>query len=215
MPRLLLLQNDPTVGERLRQAIVAMPGMEVSGLTVTLPHAIRSMQISRPDLVLVDLQLKRSELEAFLEGLCAQPRESRPQVLVGALSLDEPTLMEAIALGADGYYLHGGPTESLRDAIVKVLAGESPMAPAIARRARSMFEAPAWSGAGVGGDALDAAHLSPAQLHMLGRLGEGYLAREVAQELQTTEHAVGLSIRALYRQLQLERRAAATAARLN
>lgn len=212
MARLLLLQNDASVGEDLRRAIEAMPGMQVSTLSATLPHALRSLRSCPPDLVLLDLQVRRTDLEVFLEEVCSAPRDTRPLLLVGALSIDDPVLMEAIAQGADGYYLHGGSPATLRDAIVKVLDGESPMAPSIARQAKLRFEAPAWSGAGVGGDTLDALRLSDVQLRLLERIGEGYLVHEVAGELLTTEHDVGLSIRTLYRKLQLDRRAAAMAA---
>ena len=132
MARLLLLQNDANVGEHLRRVIEAMPGMEVSTLSATLPNGLRILRSAPPDLVLLDLQVRRADLEVFLAELCNQPRETRALLLVGALSLDDPILMEAIARGADGYYMHGGSPETLREAIVKVLAGESPMAPSIA-----------------------------------------------------------------------------------
>lgn len=215
MPRLLLLQNDAIVGEHLRRTIGAMPDMQVSGLSTTLTHAIRSLRIRLPDLLLIDLQLRRGDLDALLDQLCGQARESRPLVLVGALSLDDPALMEAIAQGADGYYLHGSSPDVLRQAILQVLAGESPMAPTIARQAKLLFEAPAWSGAGVGGDTLDALRLSEAQQRMLDRIGDGFLVHEVARELQTSEHDVGVGIRTLYRKLQLDRRAAAMAAQFS
>jgi DNA-binding NarL/FixJ family response regulator len=211
MPRLLLLQNDAAIGEHLRRAIGAMPDMEVSGMTLTLSQAVRSMQLSPPDLVLVDLQVRRGDFAILLDELCGQPRDLRPLILVGALSLDDPSLMEAIAQGADGYYLHGSSPETLREAIVKVLDGESPMAPSIARQAKSLFESPTWNSEGFGGDTREALRLSEAQLRMLERIGEGYLVYEVARELQTTEHDVGLGIRTLYRKLQFDRRAAAMA----
>jgi DNA-binding NarL/FixJ family response regulator len=215
MPRLLLLQNDATVGEHLRRALAAMPDMEVCGLTTTLAHALRSLSLGLPDLVLVDLQLRRGEFDAFLDELSNLGRDARPLVLVGALSLDAPALMEAIAQGADGYYLHGSSPEVLRNAILQVLAGESPMAPTIARQVKQLFDAPAWNGAGVAGDTRDALRLSEAQQRMLERIGEGFLAHEVAHELQTSEHEVGVGVRTLYRKLQLDRRAAAMAGQLN
>ncbi len=215
MPRLLLLQNDATVGEHLRRAIAAMPDMEVSGLTVTLAQALLSMKIRPPDLLLVDLPRLGRDFEALIDELSSQPRDARPMLLVGARSLDDPSLMAAIAQGADGYYLHGSAAETLRDAILQVLAGESPMAPTIARQAKLLFDAPAWNSAGFGGDTREALRLSEAQLRMLERIGEGYLVHEVANEMQTTEHDVGLSIRTLYRKLQFDRRAAAMAGQLD
>ncbi len=215
MPRLLLFQKDATVGEHLRRAIGEMPDVEVSGLTVTLSQALLSMKLCPPDLVLVDLQCSRTDFEALLDALGNQARDTRSLLLVGALSLDDPSLMSAIHQGADGYFLHGSAAETLHTAILQVLAGESPMAPTIARQARLLFEAPAWNSEGFGGDTREALRLSEAQMRMLERIGEGYLVHEVAREMQTTERDVGLSIRTLYRKLQLDRRAAAMAGQLN
>ena len=215
MFRILLLQNDATIGERLRNVITAMPEMEVSGLTVTLPQAARSILICPPELVLVDLQLVSTEFETLLDELCGHSRDSRPLVLVGALSLDDPMLMKAIAQGADGYFLRDSSTDELQDAIRQVLAGESSMTPRIARQVKAHFDAPAWNGEGFVGQTRDAMRLSEAQTRMLERICDGYLVHEIAREMQTTPHDVGLGIRTLYRKLQLDRRAAAMAGQLH
>jgi DNA-binding NarL/FixJ family response regulator len=215
MFRILLLQNDAVVGERLRNVIGSMPEMGVSGLTVTLAQAARSILLGPPDLVLVDLQLVNTEFETLLDELCGHARESRPLVLVGALSLDDPKLIQAITQGADGYFLHGSSADELQDAIRQVFAGESPLAPHIARQVKAHFDAPAWNGAGFVGETREAMRLSEAQLRMLERFCDGYLVHEIAREMQTTPHDVGLGIRTLYRKLQLDRRAAALAGQLH
>jgi DNA-binding NarL/FixJ family response regulator len=212
MTRLLLLQNDATVGEHLRRAIAEMPGMEVAGLAVTLSQARLGMRSSPPDLVLVDLQIGAANVRELLRDIARESNGARPLVLAGALSLDDAALIEAMSLGADGYYLHGAATQDLRRAITQVLAGESPMTPAIARKARMRFDAPpARNGVGVDARTRDASRLSKGQLLMLERIGEGYLVHEVARELRTTEHEVGRGLRTLYRMLQVDRGAAATA----
>jgi DNA-binding NarL/FixJ family response regulator len=211
MPRILLLQNDPVVGERMRSVITAMPGLEVTGLTNTLAQAIRSVQMAPPDLLLADLHLSSTEFVSLLAELCGHAREGRPQVLVVALTLDDPALMEAIGHGADGYFIHGGSTEALRAAIQQVLAGESPMAPPIARRVKAHFGSPAWNGRGFGVPTRDALRLTDAQVRMLDRICDGYLVHEIARAMQTTPHDVGLGIRTLYRKLQFDLRAAAMA----
>lgn len=211
MHRILLLQNNAVVGERLRSVIGAMPDTAVAGLTVTLAQAARSILLSPPDLVLVDLELVTTEFETLLDELCGHARESRPLVLVGSLSLDNPKLIDAIVHGADGYFLHDSSTDELQDAIRQVLAGESPLAPHIARQLRAHFDAPAWSGEGFVDETRAATQLTEAQLQMLERFCDGYLVHEIAREMHTTPHDVGLGIRTLYRKLQLDRRAATLA----
>ena len=215
MVRILLLQNDPIIGERIRNAIAAMPDTEVSGLTLTLAQAARSMLICPPDLLLVDLRLGSAGFETLLDELCGQTRESRPLVLVGALSLDDPLLMQAISQGADGYFLHDSSAEALQQAIRQALSGESPMEPRIARLVKAHFEAPAWRSDGFDGDTRDALRLSEGQAQMLARICDGYLVHEIAREMQTTPHDVGVGIRTLYRKLQFDRRAAAMAGQSN
>ena len=215
MFRILLLQNNAVIGERLRNVISAMPEMEVSGPAVTLAQAAHSILLGAPDLVLVDLQLVTTAFETLLDELCGHARESRPLVLVGALSLDDPKLIGAIAQGADGYFLHGSSTEELQHAIRQVFDGESPLAPRIARQVKAFFDAPAWNGEGFGGETREAMRLSVAQLQMLERICDGFLVHEIAREMQTTPHDVGLGIRTLYRKLQLDRRAAQMAGQLH
>jgi DNA-binding NarL/FixJ family response regulator len=211
MYRVLLLQNHAVVGERLRCVIATMPDMAVAGVTVTLAQAARSILLCPPDLLLVDLELVTTEFETLLDELCGHARETRPLVLVGSLSLDNPKLIDAILRGADGYFLHDSSVEALQEAIRQVVAGESPLAPHIARRLRARFDAPAWNGAGCVDETRAAIQLSEAQLQMLERLCDGYLVHEIAREMQTTPHDVGLGIRTLYRKLQLDRRAASLA----
>lgn len=211
MHRVLLLQNNAVIGERLRSVIGALPDMQVAGLTVTLAQAARSILLSPPDLVLVDLDLVTTEFETLLDELCGHARESRPLLLVGALSLDDPKLIDAIAHGADGYFLRDSSVDELQEAIHQVLAGESPLAPHIARQVRAQFDAPAWNGAGCVDETRAATQLTDAQLQMLERICDGYLVHEIAREMHTTPHDVGLGIRTLYRKLQLDRRAASLA----
>ncbi len=211
MHRILLLQINAVVGERLRNAIDAMPEMAVTGLTLTLAQAARSILLSPPDLVLVDLELVTTEFETLLDELCGHARESRPLVLVGSLSLDDQKLVDAIVHGADGYFLHDSSADELQDVIRQVLAGESPLAPNIARQVRAHFGAPAWNGAGFVDETRAATQLSEAQLRMLERICDGYLVHEIAREMHATAHDVGLGIRTLYRKLQLDRRAASLA----
>lgn len=211
MHRILLLQNNAVIGERLRDVIGAMPGLSVADLSVTLAQAARSILLSAPDLVLVDLDLVTTEFETLLDELCGHARESRPLVLVGSLTLDNPKLIEAIRHGADGYYLHDSSVDEMQDAVRQVLAGESPLAPHIARQLRAQFDAPAWNGAGFVDETRAATQLTEAQLQMLERFCDGYLTHEIAREMHTTPHDVGLGIRTLYRKLQLDRRAAALA----
>lgn len=207
MASIVLLQNDPFVGEGLRKAVAAEAGLQVGGVASSLAQARLLLEHGGVDLLVADLHIGNERLVELLRERRERGLQGRPQVLVIAMAPEDPHLMQALRHGADGYFIHGSPPGALARVIRQVLAGESPMSPSIARRLQAHFG----HSAGGGGRPEDAA--SPAQgltdieCRMLQRVSQGYLPHEIALELQTSEHTVGLRSRSLYRKLQLDTRA--------
>jgi DNA-binding NarL/FixJ family response regulator len=207
MASIVLLQNDPRVGEGLRKAIGAEAGLRVSGVTADLAQARLHLERGGVDLLVADLRIGNQRLIELLRERREPAPAGRPLVLVIAMSADDPHLMQALRHGADGYFIHGNPVQALARVIRQVLAGESPMSPPIARRLQTHFRPlgnrdPASS-------ATPAQGLTDAERRMLERVGQGYLPHEIAREMQTSEHSLGLRSRSLYRKLQLDMQAGA------
>lgn len=198
MASIVLLQNDPLVGEALRKAIVAEPGLQVTGMATSLTEVRTLLDRGGIDLLVADLRVGNRRLIELLRERRERGLAGRPQVLVVAMSCDDPNLMQALRHGADGYFIHGSPTKALGRVIRQVLAGESPMSAPIARRLQAHFRP-------------SAPGLTVMERQMLDRVSQGYLLHEIAREMQTSEHSVGLRSRSLYRKLQLDLQTSANA----
>ena len=207
MSSIVLLQNDPVVGECLRQAISAEPGLQVTGLFGSLELARQHLSRVGADVLVADLRIGQQRLVELLRERRDGGSEVRPLVLVIAMSTDDPRLMQALRFGADGYFIHGSPMKALPRAICQVLAGESPISPPIARRLQAHFKHPGGTARSVQREAPPAPDLTDTERQMLNRVSQGYLLHEIARELQTSERSVGLDTRSLYRKLQLNLRA--------
>ena len=210
MASIVLLQNDPRVGEGLRKAIAAEAGLRVSGVTADLAQTRLHLERGGVDLLVADLRIGNRRLIELLRERRDHGPAGRPLVLVIAMSADDPHLMQALRHGADGYFIHGNSLQALARVIRQVLAGESPMSPPIARRLQAHFRQPGVPGGSRHDPALPAQGLSDAESRMLERVGQGYLPHEIALEMQTSEHSLGLRSRSLYRKLQLDMRAGAS-----
>jgi len=202
MPCVVLLQSDPAVGLGLRKAIASEAGLQVRAVTQTLAQTRVCIERGGVDLLVADLHLVDGRLIDLMRELRGGGRADGPLVLAVAMSAENPHLMQALRHGAHGYFIHGSTGKSLAGVIGQMLAGESPMSPSIARRLKAHFA----------GHSLRAAHRNPREVsvlteterQMLNRVSEGYLMHEIAREMQTTVHSVGLRSRSLYRKLQLD-----------
>jgi DNA-binding NarL/FixJ family response regulator len=120
--RVLILDDQPIVRERLVQLIMAEPGLTVCGEADDARQANQLVATSRPKLVITSLSLKHSHGLDFIKDLHA----AHPQLLILVFSYyDELIYAErAIKAGARGYIGTHAPTKELLRAIHVVLEGE-------------------------------------------------------------------------------------------
>lgn len=196
MTTVALLHRDAEVGRRLGQAMAVAADLTVIGVAQGLPGLRELFTQALPDLLVVDLMLPPAHVKALLHDLRRHGPGGGPQVLVLAVSADDPRVMEALRDGADGYYAQADSPTSLPATVEQLLRGESSMTPQIARQLKSHF---------------DAAHREPrlcdTDLRLLQWTAEGFLIGEVARALQLSVHGAGVRVRDLYRALQNDLRA--------
>ena len=210
MASIVLLQNDPLVAEAMRKAIAAEAGLRVAAVAGSLTQVRPHLAQGGVDLLVADLRIGNERLTGLLRERREPGHAGHPQVLGVALSADDPNLMQALRHGADGYFIHGSPMKALTRVIRQVLAGESPMSAPIARRLQAHFRlADRPAGESERGTTPSTPGLTDTERQMLDRLSRGYLQHEIARDMQTSEHSVGLGSRSLYRKLQLDLRASA------
>jgi DNA-binding NarL/FixJ family response regulator len=201
----LLLQSDAQVAARLQAVINEVPGLRVVGLVATLRQAREFLDTHTPPSLLVgDLRLADGEVTCLVQAQRSHGRSGPPKLLVVSLSSDDALLTETMRAGADGYFVQGGSVTEFIDTIAQVLLGEARMTPTIARSVRRHFAARHWNDSDFFGDVGHPLRPSGSELDLLDRLAEGYILSELARAQGSSEAQLGVTLRRIYRKLQLD-----------
>lgn len=197
MKNTLIVEDLPHVAESLRQVVhETFPDSSIR-LAATLKDAFRQLQQTQPDLVLLDIGLPDGEGLQLLKtnALCQQA-----SVIITTIFDDDSHLFTALRLGAKGYLLKDETPEQLTQALQGIALGHPPLSASIAQRILDTFR-----------PASEAERLSPREEDVLLLLAKGYSNREAASVLQLTPNTIAGYIKNIYRKLQINNRAEATA----
>jgi DNA-binding NarL/FixJ family response regulator len=174
-------------------------GVDVVGEAPDGEAAVRLVQETSPDVVLLDLRMPGvSGLEA-VRMLTEDAASTR--VLVLSVSAEESDVTDAIAAGASGYVLKDEPVEEVIAGIRAAAAGGARISPgtasALLGRVRGAIEA---------GQDMAGGGLSTTELQVLDLVAAGKPDREVSERLSIGEGTVGDYVRSIVTKLQVERR---------
>jgi DNA-binding NarL/FixJ family response regulator len=130
--RVLIADHHPIVRFGLRMLLSTEPGMDVIGEAADGVSAVTQVRALRPDVLVLGLKLPELHGVQVIEELAATAPEVR--VLVLTASVDDESVFPALRAGADGYLVKESPLDVLIQGIRDVMAGKSPLHPAVARR---------------------------------------------------------------------------------
>jgi two-component system, NarL family, nitrate/nitrite response regulator NarL len=172
-------------------------------------------------LILVDLELPDGNGMELLAELNGYPATK----IVTTLYSDDEHLFPALQCGADGYLLKEDRFEVLVEELQKIVRGQPPLSPAIARRLLTHFRH------GVPGDApdsglstsgsfstsrpipiekpLDHERLTPRENEVLTYLSKGFTIKEIANLMGIKWFTVNDHIKSIYKKLNVSSRAEA------
>ncbi|MCY7316634.1 MAG: response regulator transcription factor [Rubrivivax sp.] len=173
-------------------------------------------------LCLVDLELPDGNGMELLTELAHYPATK----IVTTLYSDDEHLFPALQCGADGYLLKEDRFEVLVEELQKIVRGQPPLSPAIARRLLTHFRH------GNGGDssapdsgfapaafttskpvpmekALDHERLTPRETEVLTYLSKGFTIKEIAGLMGIKWFTVNDHIKSIYKKLNVSSRAEA------
>ncbi|HLU40984.1 MAG TPA: response regulator transcription factor [Microthrixaceae bacterium] len=205
--RVLLLDDHEVVRRGLRDLLSSEPDLEVVGDAATGEELLELIPASRPDVVLVDVQLAHgSGIE-----VCRVIRDRHPEVgcLVLTSFADDEALERAVLAGASGFLLKQIRGAALVDAVRRVAAGESLIDPEVVRRSAERARAR-------DDDEARLSTLTDRERRILDLLAHGRSNREIATEMFLAEKTVKNYVSNLLSKMGMSRRteAAVYAARL-
>jgi two-component system, NarL family, nitrate/nitrite response regulator NarL len=178
-------------------------------------------------LILVDLELPDGNGMELLTELARYPATK----IVTTLYSDDDHLFPALQCGADGYLLKEDRFEVLVEELQKIVRGQPPLSPAIARRLLSHFRQgpggmgmldgmsePAMGGGSFQssrpmplgrGAPLDHERLTPRESEVLTYLSKGFTIKEIAHLMGIKWFTVNDHIKSIYKKLNVSSRAEA------
>ncbi len=170
-------------------------------------------------LILVDLELPDGNGMELLGELVKYPATK----IVTTLYSDDDHLFPALQCGADGYLLKEDRFEVLVEELQKIVRGQPPLSPAIARRLLTHFRqggesAPMTPNTGFQssrpmpmgrGAPLDHERLTPRESEVLTYLSKGFTIKEIANLMGIKWFTVNDHIKSIYKKLNVSSRAEA------
>lgn len=199
--RILIVEDDGPTRERLARAIAAQPELELAAAAGTCHEALLALRRDAPDAVLVDLALPDGNGVDVIRA--ARTLSADILTMVVSVLGDEKSVLGAIEAGARGYLLKDAPAEDVGTAILQLLAGGSPITPAIAQHLILRFQQRAPHD-GHGGPVL-----SEREHEVLALVVRGFTFPEIAKLLALSPHTIGTFVRRIYRKLEVRSRSEA------
>lgn len=179
--RILLADDHSLVRQALRRAIEAMGDFSVVGEAATGPEAVELARRLRPDIAVIDIALPLlSGVDAtrqIVESGCGS------RILVLTMHHDPVFVKMALRAGANGYVVKSAGLDELRSAIEALLVGEMYVS-------AQLSDPPAPVETGSTGLDRSAAELTLREREVVGLLGEGLSAKEVADRLDISRKTV-------------------------
>jgi len=191
--RVVIVDDQRLFTDGLGQIVGMQPGMEVVGTAHDGESGVQMCLELRPDVILMDINMP------VMDGVTATSkiRDLLPdaKVLILTVHADDVHVFRGIKAGATGYLLKDCTPEDLSRAIRTVHAGDTIMAPEIARKMLLAFE-----------DAdqePSAPTLTGRELEIVTALARGRGNKQIARDLAISEKTVRNHISNIYKKLHV------------
>ena len=198
LPKVLLVEDDFPTMDRFRRAIEQTPELTLIAACQTYAEAVASLDTTRPDILVTDLNLPDGNGLDLISGVRARWEDVETMV-ISALG-DEKTVVAAIEAGATGYLLKDAEPINIIGAIFQLLNGGSPISTSIARHILKRMRGDAASAQGA------KPHLTEREMEVLNLIAMGYTYRDIAKKAGMSENTVPTHIKSIYRKLEVSSR---------
>lgn len=200
--RVVVVEDDSAIRTILTSWIAQAEGFTCAGEFCDAETAIAKMAELKPNVALVDINLPGLTGIECIRQL--KPLLPATQFVIVTIYDQTEYIFSALAAGATGYLLKRTPRDELIAALREVREGGSPMSSNIARKVVQSFQQkPAGMKA--------TEELSKRENEVLVLLAQGYLCKEIADQVGVSFSTVKTYIRRIYEKLHVHSRAQAVA----
>jgi DNA-binding NarL/FixJ family response regulator len=190
--RVLIADDHPVVRRGMSALLASLDGVEVVAEAANGEEVLREAQLSRPDVVVMDIQMPAMDgVEATSRLTALLPDVA---VLVVTMFEDDETVVSAMRAGARGYLLKGAQQEEILTTLRSVAAGQYVIAPGVAARLLGRLSPAAAS-------AVPFPELTDRERDVLDRVARGYTNARVAADLALAEKTVANRLSAIFLKL--------------
>jgi DNA-binding NarL/FixJ family response regulator len=189
--RIIVVEDDPRLSENLARLLGRREDFEVVACYANAEEALAASPWLAGDVLIADIDLPGiSGIE-----LISRVKAAQPEVLPLAYTIyeDRDTVFAALTAGAFGYLVKGCAPEYLEMSIRELVLGGAPMSPSIARRLLDRFlqDTPAE----------ESAALSAREVGLLRLVAQGFIYKEIGEQLGISPHTVHTHIKNIYGKL--------------
>jgi DNA-binding NarL/FixJ family response regulator len=171
----VIVEDDSGLREQLVKILETARDIACVGAYASAEAALPKIMEKRPDVVLMDIKLPRmSGIQCVAEIKKAVPLM---QVIMVTVYEDSERIFRALKAGANGYLIKSSPPGQLLEAIRDVYKGGAPMSSPIAHKVVKHFHL-------VGISPKESENLSPREQEVLELLGQGFIYKEIADQLK-------------------------------
>jgi DNA-binding NarL/FixJ family response regulator len=214
--KIFLIEDDPFIIDLVNEALAGRPDLELIGTARNLQSAVELAPKSNADLFLVDLGLPDGHGEVVLSQIAAAYPNSHRMVF--SVFDNAERFAKALRAGATGYVLKGCEPEELLESLDRLLAGDAPMPPMLAKMLLEHFRfnppsAPVPTEPAAADDddhvqveADGKVSLSPREVDVLKLAKLGWGNKAIARELAIGESTVQTHFKKIFKKLQVSNR---------
>jgi DNA-binding NarL/FixJ family response regulator len=174
--RVVLVDDHAVLRSGLEQLLSGEPDLEVVGTAADGAAALEEVRRTRPDVVLMDLQMPGTDGVSATRQIVA---EGGPDVLVLTSFSDADRIVAALDAGAVGYLLKDADPDDIIEGVRAVARGESPLHPRAARQLLGARHAAATE-----------VDLTPRENEVLVLVRQGLANKQIARRLGISERTV-------------------------
>jgi DNA-binding NarL/FixJ family response regulator len=195
--RVMIIDDHPAVREALVLRIERQPDLEVCGEAADVAQALRLLADIQPDVAVVDITLKTGSGIDLIKRM--KDRDDHVRIVVWSMHSESLYAERALRAGARGYVNKDQATDTIVEAIRRVLDGKIYVSDALTERMLQRAVGPRQKQIAIPPHA----KLADRELEVFRLIGEGVKTTEIAEQLHLSVKTIETYRDRIRRKLEL------------